>query len=463
MPRPVLMVSQFADPCLVGGNNNVYRQARALQQALGLELEVLTWPEGDSWSGPIPPAVPTEGWSSLTASLRGLKYDIVRLPLPLIERVVRERDWRYAVDLGCELLEQIDPSVVHLQHWRGLWWILESAHRLSIPTVYTAHDWGLGCLRTILVKGEGGLCDGIVEREKCLACIWSGRNLVGRVNELLVSNALGEQAIQVLDHGVLRKWLSSRGAVRLGLRKRLDMHLQRSRECLERTGAVIVPSTFARRFFGQLGVPEDRIHVEPWYYDPPAGDARPHIAGERIVLGYVGRISPEKGLHRLFDALSRGTVNEPIHLVVAGAIEGRYAESLQRAFARNVERHSVEWMGWIAHEDIGKFYERVDGVCLPSEWMDNTPLALLESFAFRRPVVISDLPSVADLVQDGRNAIVVEFGSTASLASGIRRVAAREVDLRELAANIPPVRSSVSYARAIKVIYDSVTAASGDG
>jgi glycosyltransferase involved in cell wall biosynthesis len=380
----------------------------------------------------------------------------VRLPRPLIERVVRERDWMEAVDLGCELLVRIDPSIVHLQHWRGMWWLLESAHRLSIPTVYTAHDWGLGCLRTILVKGEGGLCDGVVERDKCIACIWNGRNLLGRVNERLVSSALGEHAVEVLDHGLFGRWLSSRGAMRLGLRKRVDLHLRRSRECLARTGAVLVPSTFAARFFARLGVREDRIHVEPWYYDLPPGGGSPHVAAKRVVLGFVGRISPEKGLHRLFDALSRGTVTEPVHLVVAGAIQGRYAQSLHGAFARNVGRHSVEWMGWIAHEDIGRFYERVDVVCVPSEWMDNTPLTLLESFAFKRPVVIPDLPSIADLVQDGRNGILVEFGSTASLERAIRKVAAGEVDLREMAANIPPVRSSVSYARAIKEIYDGL-------
>jgi glycosyltransferase involved in cell wall biosynthesis len=452
----VLMVSQYADPNLVGGNNNIYRQARALKHALGVNVEILTWPEGDLWAGPLPAAGKTARFSHMEWSYEGLTYHVVKLPKKLLERVVTESDWREAVETGCELLKKIDPAIVHLQHWRGLWWILESSGRLSIPAVYSSHDWGLGCLRTILVKGEGGLCDGVIGVDKCVECIWNGRTPRGKVNELLVSTAMGERLMKMLGRSSFEPWLSRHGAVGQGLRKRVALNHDRARAVLSGVSALVVPSRFAKDFFVRLGVAADRIHVEPWYYDltVPADSVR--ADREKVVLGYIGRISPEKGLERIFKALSNASLPNPVHLVVAGAIKGEYAERLHSEFRRNVGKHSVEWMGWLPHDEIHKFYEKTDVVIISSEWMDNTPLTLVESFAFKRPVIIPDIPTIRDLVQEGRTGFLTAFASTESLEQAIGRVSLRPHDMLEMRKNIPDIKTSADYARVIKDIYDSV-------
>ena len=263
----VLFVSKYAEPNPPGSNNNVYRQAKALTEKLGIDVEMLTWPNPDTWPGPWPVAEKSDKFAQLTWRCAGLNYHVVNLPIILLERVLSETDWQMAIEIGCELLERIDPSIVHLQHWGGLWWILESAKRLSIPTVYTAHDWGLGCLRTILVKGDGGLCDGVVGVDKCVACIWKGRNPIGKANELLISTKMGERIFKILEHSAVEPFLSRHGAVGVGLRRRVTLNFNRANAVLPSLKALIVPSLFAKVFFQQFGVSESRIIVEPWYYD----------------------------------------------------------------------------------------------------------------------------------------------------------------------------------------------------
>lgn len=452
----ILFVSQYADPELTGGNNNVYRQAKALKHDLGVDVEILSWPEGDAWAGPLPTADASTGYSHLKWCYEGLNYHVVKLPNKLLERVPREADWQQAVEIGCELLRKINPAIVHLQHWRGLWWILESASRLSIPSVYTSHDWGLGCLRTILVKGEGGLCDGVVEVGKCSKCVWKGRNWIGKANEALVSTAVGERLIEILDRSPIERWLSGHDAVRLGLRKRVTLNYKRARACLASISALVVPSLFAKDFFRQLGVAESRIYVEPWYSDLTAPSDSGRADSGKVVLGYLGRISPDKGIGRIFEALSSDSIANPIHLVIAGGIQGDYAEQLRSRYRRNVGRHSVEWMGWIPHRDIRKFFEKIDAVVIPSQSMDNTPMSLIESFAFKRPVIITDVPSIRDLVQDGRTGYLTAFDSMESLEQVIRRVSLRPGDLLEMRNNLPAVKSSLAYAGVIKGIYESI-------
>ena len=453
----VLFVSQYADPNLSSGNNNVYRQAKALKNGFGVNVEILTWPEGDDWTGPVPTNEESIKTSYLNLSHEGLQYHVVKLPKKLLERVLSESDWQQAVELGCELLKKISPTIVHLQHWRGLWWLLESADRLSIPTVYSSHDWGMGCLRTVLVKGKGGLCDGRVDVDKCIECIWSGRNPIGKANELLVSTTMGERIIEMLEYPPVEQFLSAHGAVRMGLNKRVTLNYRRATAILSRLSALIVPSLFAKNFFRQFGVNESRIHVEPWYYDLTVPLDSVYMDSEKVVLGYIGRISPEKGVKRIFEALLNNSLPNPVHLVIAGAIKGDYADQLHYKFRNDVGLHTVEWMGFIPHQEVHKFYRKVHAVVIASEWMDNTPLTLVESFAFKRPVIITDVPSIRDLVQEGKTGFLTTMSSTESLSQAIRKVSLMNTnDLVEMKNNIPPIKSSVAYAAVIKDIYDSI-------
>lgn len=453
----VLFVSQYADPELVGGNNNVYRQAKALRHNLDVEIEILTWPENDTWSGPLPTADESARFTHMEWDYQGLNYHIVKLPRKLLKRPLGEDDWKQAVEIGCVLLRKINPSIVHLQHWRGLWWILESANRLSIPTVYTPHDWGMCCLRTILVKGEGCMCDGVVDVEKCAECIWKGRNLLGKANEFMVSSAMGEHLIEKMAHfSVIERWLSKHDAVRIGLRKRIALNYQRAKLVLTNLSAIIVPNSFAKSFYRQFGVPENRIHVEPWYYDLTVPVNTRRVDNAQIVFGYIGRISPEKGVKKIFEALSDDSLPNPIHLVIAGEIIGEYAGQLYSKFRHKVGKHSVEWMGWVPHETVNKFYEKVDVVIISSECIENGPLTLIEAFAFKRPVIIPDMPSARDFVREGQTGYFTAFTSTESLVDAIRKASLNPNILLGMKDNMPTIKSSVAYATVIKDIYKSI-------
>lgn len=453
----ILFVSQYADHDLVGGNNNVYRQANALKQTLGVDVEILTWPENDAWSGPVPLGEDSARFSHMEWDYQGLNYHIVKLPIKLLKRTLGENEWEQAVDIGCELLRKINPSIVHLQHWRGLWWILESANRLSIPTVYTPHDWGMGCLRTILVKGEGGMCDGVVEIEKCAECIWKGRNMLGKVNEFIVSSALGEHLIENMAHfSVIDRWLSKHDAVRIGLSKRVTLNYQRAKSILSNLSALIVPNTFAKGFYLQFDIPENRIFVEPWYYDLTVPVKLRQIDNTKIVFGNIGRISPEKSVHKIFEALSNDSLPFPIHLVIAGEISGEYAEQLYSKYKYKVGRHSVEWMGWVPHKVVHQFYEKVDVVIISTECIENGPLTLIEAFAFKRPVIIPDIPSARDLVQEGKTGYFTTFASTQSLIDVIKRISLNPNNLHGMKDNMPTIKSSIAYATVIRYIYISI-------
>jgi glycosyltransferase involved in cell wall biosynthesis len=252
------------------------------------------------------------------------------------------------------------------------------------------------------------------------------------------------------------RWLSGNSAVRIGLKNRVAWNLRRAQAILSDLSALIVPNAFARSFYMQFGVSEDRIFVQPWYYDLTVPVDRTPADSRTTVLGYIGRISPEKGVQRIFEALLNDTIAQPVHLVVAGAIDSAYATQLHSKYRNHVGKHSVEWMGWLPHADVDKFYQKVDAVIISSEWIENGPLTLIESYAFKRPVIATDTPTSRDLVRDGETGYLVTFSSTESLAKVINRVSREAGSLYRMRHNLPTITTSVAYAASTKCIYETI-------
>lgn len=70
---------------------------------------------------------------------------------------------------------------------------------------------------------------------------------------------------------------------------------------------------------------------------------------------------------------------------------------------------------------IAEAYRAADIVVYPSR-AETSPLAIIEAFATGRPVVATRVGGVGELVEDGRNGLLVEKGDAAAFAAAIRRL-----------------------------------------
>lgn len=162
-----------------------------------------------------------------------------------------------------------------------------------------------------------------------------------------------------------------------------------------------------------LGVPVDRfVRRDPGTRSGP------------LVLGYVGRLTPEKGVDTLLDALA----TLPAHTaraLVAG--DGPAAHSLRkRAIALGLE-HRVEWLGYVPHERAGGLYPSLDALVVPSRttthWSEQFGRVVIEAMACGVPVVASDSGALPDLVARTGGGWTFREGDPASLADRIRALA----------------------------------------
>jgi len=162
------------------------------------------------------------------------------------------------------------------------------------------------------------------------------------------------------------------------------------------------------------GVKESLIEVLPNAIDTggePAkvyrrhfGDLPGQIREGDFVLGFVGRLSEEKGVKYLIEAMALiKHEGLPVKLLVIG--EGPEEESLLELVERLNIGDDVFFVGF--QNEMEKWYPEIDVFVLPS-LTEGTPMSLLEAMAAGVPVVASDVGGVPDIIQTSVNGMLVK-------------------------------------------------------
>lgn len=460
----ILFASRYVDPLNPRANQNIVRQARVLQEEFGIDLEILTWPQGnrngysDLWGGPVPDEVPTK--TPLKVRRGGLSYSVISLPALWDEmaggNVISENAWTNAVEYGEKLLAALKPDVFHLHHRFGFWWLLESAHRLGIPTVYTNYDWGIACLRSILVNNSGDLCDGVVSPAKCAACIKMGRTkLFGKLNERISETYLGEKIlIQLEESSLTGRKFRTLGAVSKSAKLRSATNYSRVIRVMEKLGHCVTPSPFGAKFFQQFGIADENLTVMPWYHDPITVTPAHSLCAEPFTITFIGRVSPDKGVHLILEALEKLNEISPVLLRVAGADESEYCSRLQAKYSQFVGKHRVEWRGW---SPIDELLRTTDVTIISSTWMDNTPLTFIEAMAYKVPVIAVAIPTITSMISK-HVAYLAENNSIESLSAAIKSAALDQELIRSREIKFPKILTPYEYSERLVSIYERLIA-----
>ena len=137
----------------------------------------------------------------------------------------------------------------------------------------------------------------------------------------------------------------------------------------------------------------------------------------QTVIGSLGRIHPEKGVHLLvaaFRKLHEGGL--PVQLRIAGPWEkadGGGGESYWKKIRAMAEGLPAEVLGPLQNQAISGFYGSLDIYCLPSlaDQGEAMPLAPLEAMACGVVPVVSDIAAFREYLEPGANGVVFDHRS----------------------------------------------------
>ncbi len=120
------------------------------------------------------------------------------------------------------------------------------------------------------------------------------------------------------------------------------------------------------------------------------------ISREAPVVGFVGRLTRDKGLPELIEAFDRILLAEPgTHLLLVGWFD-RAEDALDSELRRRILNHPrIHCTGFVA--DTAPYYRALDVMVLPT-WREGFPNAVLEAAATGIPVVTTESTGARDAV-----------------------------------------------------------------
>lgn len=162
----------------------------------------------------------------------------------------------------------------------------------------------------------------------------------------------------------------------------------------------------------------DKISIASHHnLDPDKFSMTKEIKKRENIIGYVGRLSPEKGVFKLIEAIPLILKEkEDIKFTIIG--DGKLMPKIEEFRAGNNIGDNLDLEGWVIHDKLGRYLNEFKVLVLPS-YTEGLPGIMLEAMACGTPVLITKVGSVPDIIEDQVNGFLLEDNSPNSIKEGI--------------------------------------------
>ena len=295
-------------------------------------------------------------------------------PLRQIEAAADAIHCRRTADAFGRVLNETKPDIIHCHNVYGRLStsILGVAKQHRIPVVLTVHDYKVICPSYLMLK----------KGKPCSACIDGGyyRCAVNRCHK-------GQAAASIVYA--------------------LEAYWSRLSGNYGAVSAFLCPSKFIADLLRQSGIADKRVVYHPNCVE--ANEYTPSYEGQYVLS--VGRLSHEKGLPTFLKAML-GT-NIPVRIAGSGPMEANLRELAQK------DGGSIVLDGHCGGEKLAELYRKAAFVVVPSEWYENAPMSILESFAYGKPVIGTRIGGIPELITEGEHGYLVDPSSPEQLKAAV--------------------------------------------
>jgi len=302
-------------------------------------------------------------------------------PLGIFQQIKNSLKILYSLEAKnkiSKLLTEWKPDIVHLNNF---------AHQISpsilsvfkkhkIPAVMTLHDYKLVCPTYSM----------LLHKKPCERCK-NGKYYYCFVNKC-TKNSKVKSFVNTLEMYLHHKVLKIYNKINI----------------------FISPSKFLMKKVKEMGFNRDIVYL-PNFVDlekyKPSYDFK-----DRIIV-YFGRLSKEKGVDTLINAVKNLDVKLKI---VGGGPDGD--KLINKVKVENVS--NIYFLSYKEEKELIDIIRESLFVVIPSEWYENNPRSVLESFALGKPVIGARIGGIPELVIDGETGFTFKTGDSTDLREKIK-------------------------------------------
>ena len=282
-----------------------------------------------------------------------------------------------------QLISDTKPDLVYIMqmHNKISPSIVYAARELKVPVVHRISDFQYMCPNALFYNDRIGVCEDCLKGKR-MSC----------VKYKCVLNSPVYSGIKMMA-----KWMHDI----MKVHRRID--------------AFVVPSEFTLGRLHEYGIPMEKLNHIPTFFN--LKEVNPEVEYKPFVL-FVGRIEKQKGLMSLVKAFE--TI--PYELKIIGFSNDGYEDEMKQYLGRpingdlNVEETTaygkngnIHFLGRKKFEDIVPYLKSCMCTVVPSEWYDNFPNVVLESYAYKKALIATDFGSLQYMVDEGNTGMKFRY------------------------------------------------------
>ncbi len=291
-------------------------------------------------------------------------------------------------------LDKHKPDLVYIIHFHNKISpsIIDAAKARKIPVIHRISDFQYMCPNALFYNEKKGICEDCLNGH-ALSCVKNKCVMNSRVYSVIKLCA-----------------------------KKLHEFLK----VTKKVDAFVVPSSFTLQKLNQFGIPMKKLHHVPTFFNLKQESLE--VTYEPFFL-FVGRLEKQKGLMTLIKAF----VKTGASLKIIGFSNDGYEDEL-KAFLDG-KKHQIEFLGRMTFAEIEPYLKSCLCTLVPSEWYDNFPNVILESFAYKKAVIATGIGSLPELVVNGKTGCLFRYADADDLADKIEFMLKNQSNAKDMGEN----------------------------
>lgn len=167
------------------------------------------------------------------------------------------------------------------------------------------------------------------------------------------------------------------------------------------------------------------LHLHPAYdqFPEPTGTLKPEHALELLFFGFV---RPYKGLDLLIEALALLPSDLDVRLTIAGEFWQGSDETRARIEELGLAEKIEIVDRYLSEQDVAEYFARAHALVLPYRSATGSGVVAI-AHHYEKPVIVTRVGGLPDVVEDGVTGFVVEPESPDALAAAIENLAERDL------------------------------------
>ena len=282
------------------------------------------------------------------------------------------------------LIEDFNPQIAHVHLYKGGLTpsILGVLRKNNIPVLVTLHDYGFLDPHNLLLDGNLNIS------EKCITgssfnCVRDKSNR----NSYLLSFV---STLEYIYHSKIFPF---------------DKYFN----------TIVAVSKFSR----DLHLKSDKFDwsiVHLYNFSPLLISHEEIIKQESNYLLYFGRLSREKGIKTLINAVEKLDVKIDLKIIGTGVLE----EELKK-YIHDSNLTNIKLLGFKKGKELDKLIRESKFVIVPSQWYENNPMTIIEAYCLGVPVIGSRIGGIPEIIDEGKTGFTYEMGNVDDLVVALTK------------------------------------------